>query len=171
MSTPAPVADPALPFGDAPATLDFWWRWRAKRWRSPRPPRSFCFPPFPWRSASPNSRRPSRKPVCPPPPARGRKNRGPPLAVLQNPARGAAAALVAGTGPAHRSGQRIRTARRPGGGLSLDAILLNGPAKHHWLPALAGEGLRGLSVNFDSPRKCPPCCPSPASWTGVAACA
>ena len=36
-------------------------------------------------------------------------------------------------------------------GFSPDAILLNGPAKHHWLPALAGEGLRGLSVNFDSP--------------------
>lgn len=33
-------------------------------------------------------------------------------------------------------------------GFPVDRILVNGPAKHHWLPSLASPGMR---VNFDSP--------------------
>jgi diaminopimelate decarboxylase len=39
-------------------------------------------------------------------------------------------------------------------GFPAAGILVNGPAKHSWLPALAGTpaaGLRDLSINFDSP--------------------
>jgi diaminopimelate decarboxylase len=36
-------------------------------------------------------------------------------------------------------------------GFSPERILLNGPAKHQWLPRQAGRDLRGLCVNFDSP--------------------
>ena len=35
-------------------------------------------------------------------------------------------------------------------GFAPENILVNGPAKHHWLPQF---DLRGLSVNFDSPRR------------------
>jgi diaminopimelate decarboxylase len=35
-------------------------------------------------------------------------------------------------------------------GFTSEKILVNGPAKHHWLPTFSGASLRHLSVNFDS---------------------